>query len=67
MDIAFTQHDMSRKGSIKEPKIMEFVHMAKLMEYIAMEDLKKYTKSSTMVANLLNLSYSSVICLIQVL
>jgi hypothetical protein len=58
MDIAFTQQDTSRVGPIEEPQIPEFLCLA-LMGSSIMEELKKYTNSHFMVANLLILSYSN--------
>jgi hypothetical protein len=63
MDITFTQQDTSRVGPIKEPQIPEFLCPA-LMRSSIMEELKKYTNSRFMVANVLIMSYSNAIGLI---
>jgi len=47
----FTQQGMSRVGPIKEPQIPEFLRKS-LMGSSIMEELKQYTNSSFMVANL---------------
>jgi len=64
MDIAFTQQDTSKVGPIEEPQIPEFSRPP-LMGSIIMEELKKYTNSRFMAANLLILSYLNAIGLIQ--
>jgi hypothetical protein len=58
MDIAFTQQDTSRVSPIEEPQIPEFLRPA-LMGSSIMEELKKYTHSRFMAANLSILSYSN--------
>jgi len=63
MDTDFTQQDTSRAGPIEEPRIPEFL-LAALMGPSIMEELKKYTNSGFVVANLLTLSYSNAIGLI---
>ena len=50
MDVAFTQQDMSRVG------LDEFLRQV-LMRLSIMEELKIYTNSHFMVANLLIMSY----------
>jgi hypothetical protein len=52
MDIVFAQQATSRVGLIEQPQVLEFLRPA-LMGSSIMEELKKYTNSSFMVANLL--------------
>jgi hypothetical protein len=59
MDIAFAQQATSRVGPIEEPHVPRFLRPA-LMGSSIMKQLKKYTNSIFMVANLLTLSYSNV-------
>ena len=63
-DIAFTKQARSRVGQIEEPQIPEFLCKA-LMGSSIMEELKKYTNSCFMVANLLILPFSNAIGLIR--
>jgi hypothetical protein len=63
MDIVFVQQATRQDDPIERPQILEFLLLA-LMGSSTMEELKKYTKSVFMVANLLILSYSNVIGLI---
>jgi len=63
-DIAFTKQATSRVGQIEEPQIPEFLCKA-LMGSSIMEELKKYTNSCFMVANLLILPFSNAIGLIR--
>jgi hypothetical protein len=63
MDIAFAQQATSRVGPIEKPQVPEFLRPAKMGSSI-MEELKKYSNSTIMVANLLILSYSNAIGLI---
>jgi hypothetical protein len=67
MAIAFTQQAASRVGPTEEPQIAEFLPLA-LMASTIMEELKEYTNFYSQmpsVANLLVLSYSNTIGLIQ--
>jgi len=51
MNITFTQQGTSRFGPIEKPQIPEFLRKG-LMGSSIMEELKQYTNSSFMVANL---------------
>jgi hypothetical protein len=53
---AFAQQAMSRVGPIEQPQVPEFLRPALIGSSI-LKELKKYTNSSFMVANLLILSY----------
>ena len=63
MAIDFTQQDTSNVGPIEQPQIVEFSR-TEMMGWITMEELKKYTNSRSMAANLLIPSYSNAIGLI---
>ena len=63
-DIGFTQQGTSRVGPIEEPQIPEFSRQA-LMGSSTTEELKKYTNSLFMGANLLIQLYSNAIGLIH--
>jgi hypothetical protein len=64
MDFGFTQQAMSACGQIERPQIAGFLRPA-LMAGTTMEELKKYTKSHSLVASKLVLSYSNAIGLIR--